>query len=49
LDYGTVWISEGITIESSDGTRYEKRNRVTLYRCGVSNNKPFCDGSHAFL
>jgi CDGSH-type Zn-finger protein len=32
---------------SADGKAYEVRNRVTLCRCGSSNNKPFCDGSHA--
>ena len=37
----------GIRIESSDGEAYETRNRVTLCRCGLSENKPFCDGSHA--
>jgi CDGSH-type Zn-finger protein len=25
------------------------RNRVTLCRCGASNNKPFCDGTHASI
>jgi CDGSH-type Zn-finger protein len=43
---GPLWIRGGIPIESSDGTTYEVRNRVTLCRCGHSGNKPFCDGSH---
>ncbi len=46
---GPLWIQGGITIESADGTRYEKRNRVTLCRCGASDNKPFCNGSHASM
>jgi len=46
---GPLWVRGGITIESHDGTRYETRNRVTLCRCGVSSNKPFCDGSHASI
>ena len=29
-----------------DGERYERRNRQTLCRCGQSQHKPFCDGSH---
>jgi CDGSH-type Zn-finger protein len=43
---GPIWLKGGIELESSDGTKYEKRNRVTICRCGKSNNKPFCDGSH---
>lgn len=43
---GPLWVRGGISIESSDGTQYEKRNRVTLCRCGKSDNKPYCDGSH---
>jgi CDGSH-type Zn-finger protein len=46
---GPLWVRGGITIESHDGTKYERRNRVTLCRCGVSSNKPFCDGSHASI
>jgi len=43
---GPVWVKGCIEIESQDGEIYEKRNRVTLCRCGKSKNKPFCDGSH---
>jgi len=44
---GPLWIRGGITVESADGTVYERRNRMTLCRCGASANKPFCNGSHA--
>jgi CDGSH-type Zn-finger protein len=43
---GPLWIRGEVEIESADGIIYEKRNRVTLCRCGKSLNKPFCDGSH---
>jgi CDGSH-type Zn-finger protein len=43
---GPILVRGGIPIESADGTVYEKRNRVTLCRCGRSMNKPFCDSSH---
>jgi CDGSH-type Zn-finger protein len=43
---GPLWLRGGITIESAEGDAYDVRNRVTLCRCGASENKPFCDGSH---
>ncbi|MEM4662465.1 MAG: CDGSH iron-sulfur domain-containing protein [Candidatus Diapherotrites archaeon] len=43
---GSLWVKGKIPIKSSKGFYYEKRNRVTLCRCGASNNKPFCDGTH---
>ncbi|HOW15731.1 CDGSH iron-sulfur domain-containing protein [Methanosarcina sp.] len=43
---GPLWVRGGILIESADGSMYESRNRVTLCRCGKSENKPYCDGSH---
>lgn len=46
---GPVWVKGKVPIESSDGTKYERRNRVTLCRCGSSQNKPFCDGSHVLI
>jgi len=43
---GPIWVRGGVPIESADGSMYESRNRVTLCRCGKSENKPYCDGSH---
>lgn len=43
---GPLWVTGAIPIERSDGQPCEVRNRVTLCRCGRSNNKPWCDGSH---
>jgi len=46
---GPLWVRGGVRIESENGTPYEVRNRVTLCRCGASNNMPFCNGSHASI
>lgn len=43
---GPLWVQGGIEISTSDGEKYEVRNRVTLCRCGDSANQPFCDGTH---
>ncbi|HKM59796.1 MAG TPA: CDGSH iron-sulfur domain-containing protein [Candidatus Bathyarchaeia archaeon] len=43
---GPLWVRGGIPVYSADGQLYEARNRVTLCRCGKSQNKPFCDSSH---
>jgi CDGSH-type Zn-finger protein len=43
---GPIWVKGGVSIESEDGQAYEPRNRVTLCRCGQSDNKPFCVGNH---
>jgi CDGSH-type Zn-finger protein len=43
---GPIWVKGRILMESANGTKYEVRNRVTLCRCGRSDNKPFCDGAH---
>lgn len=43
---GPIWVKGAIPVESAEGVEYEKRNRVTLCRCGLSERKPFCDGAH---
>jgi len=44
---GPIWVRGGIPVVAADGKTYEIRNRMTLCRCGKSDNKPFCNGSHA--
>jgi CDGSH-type Zn-finger protein len=43
---GPAWVKGYVRIEPEGGDPYEARNRVTLCRCGKSNNKPFCNGEH---
>jgi len=43
---GPLWVRGKIPVTSADGKTYVVRNRVTLCRCGKSENKPFCDSSH---
>jgi CDGSH-type Zn-finger protein len=44
---GPLWVRGGIPLVGADGQAYEVRNRMTLCRCGRSENKPFCNGAHA--
>lgn len=46
VDDGPLAVSGGIPVTLADGQTLEVRNRCTLCRCGASNNKPLCDGSH---
>ncbi len=43
---GPIWVRGDITIEDEHGNILEPRNRITLCRCGHSDNKPFCDAEH---
>lgn len=45
---GSLIISGDMEIVDKNGNVYDLGGRdvVTLCRCGLSKNKPFCDGSH---
>lgn len=45
---GSLRISGDFEIVDKDGNAYDLGGRdvVSLCRCGLSANKPFCDGSH---
>lgn len=47
-DNGSVKIEGDFEIVDKQGNAYGLQGRTVLSicRCGLSNNKPFCDGSH---
>lgn len=46
LDDGPLLLSGNITIKNGSGRVAWQGTEVALCRCGASDNKPFCDGSH---
>ncbi|UCE90161.1 MAG: CDGSH iron-sulfur domain-containing protein [Pseudomonadota bacterium] len=46
LPDGPLLLSGNITIKNGCGRVAWSGTQVALCRCGASNNKPFCDGSH---
>ncbi len=45
---GSIRIEGNFKIIDADGNEYNLngRNSIGLCRCGLSKNKPFCDGAH---
>lgn len=43
---GPLWVTGYLPIVRADGREFAPRNRVTLCNCGLSHNKPLCDGAH---
>jgi len=35
-----------VIVEDAEGNCLQRGKELALCRCGLSNNKPFCDGSH---
>ena len=48
LNNGPLRVKGDVTVKDSQGDTYDLRGReaISLCRCGHSENKPFCDGSH---
>jgi len=45
---GPLRVSGKLVIKDAQGNAFDLAGReaISLCRCGHSNNKPFCDGSH---
>lgn len=48
INNGPVRIEGDFTIHDAEGKEYGLAGRkvISLCRCGLSQNKPFCDGQH---
>lgn len=45
LDNGPLVVT-GVTLVDGEGNVMETKDQVYLCRCGLSGNKPYCNGSH---
>jgi uncharacterized Fe-S cluster protein YjdI len=43
---GPLMVYGNVTVKDKSGTLTKKSNVTAFCRCGASQNKPFCDGSH---
>ncbi|WP_280770832.1 CDGSH iron-sulfur domain-containing protein [Salipaludibacillus daqingensis] len=46
-DNGPVLVKGDIELVDGEGKKYETKGMTALCRCGLSSNKPFCDGTHS--
>ncbi|WP_316569715.1 CDGSH iron-sulfur domain-containing protein [Neobacillus sp. YIM B06451] len=45
-DNGSLRISGDVELLDGQGNVYPSKPAFSLCRCGLSSNKPFCDGTH---
>ncbi len=45
-DNGPLLVKGGAALTDASGNSYETKETLFLCRCGQSDNKPFCDGTH---
>jgi CDGSH-type Zn-finger protein len=46
LDNGPLVVKGEIELVDAEGNAFATKKQVSLCRCGLSQNKPFCDGTH---
>lgn len=45
-DNGSYRVTGDVELIDAEGNKFVTKQTFSLCRCGLSNNKPFCDGSH---
>jgi CDGSH-type Zn-finger protein/uncharacterized Fe-S cluster protein YjdI len=46
IEDGPLLMVGDLDVKTPDGEQITRENRLTLCRCGLSRNQPFCDNSH---
>jgi len=46
LEKGPYLVKGNFVFVNNDGKEENKDGQIALCRCGLSANKPFCDGAH---
>ena len=46
MENGPLLVYGRLNITYKDGTQETKKKTTAFCRCGLSNNKPYCDGAH---
>jgi len=47
LQNGPLKVEGNFELFDAEGNEVETKSKVAICRCGASENKPFCDGSHS--
>lgn len=47
LQNGPLIVEGNFELFDAEGNEAETKSKVAICRCGASENKPFCDGSHS--
>lgn len=45
-DNGSIRVKGDVELVDAEGNLFETKKAFSLCRCGASENKPFCDGTH---
>jgi CDGSH-type Zn-finger protein len=46
MDNGSLRITGDVELIDMEGNKFDTKPTFSLCRCGLSEKKPFCDGSH---
>ncbi len=46
LKNGPLMVEGNFAVYDADGNLVDKKEKAALCRCGASNKKPYCDGTH---
>ncbi len=46
MDNGPLVVDGKADVVDAMGNSFKQTDPIALCRCGLANNKPFCDGSH---